>query len=183
MAYTIHKSDGTLISVPDNALDTTYCNGAATPPGIGIGPILVGRNAIDYGASIAQNFLQMTENFASAGTPPDSTSLQGQLWFEKSSGTAGNLYVRVSGASSGGINNWQKIVTVDSGGGSTIDGTLTVTGDGVIDGTLTVGGHNVPVVYTSTATPGQPGDIAVVGAVVSMYVGGAWQQIFPPIYS
>ena len=67
MSYTIYHADGTAVTVPDNAIDTEFYN--ATPagrlPGQGIGTQLVGRNAINYGAAVAQNFLQQTENFAS----------------------------------------------------------------------------------------------------------------------
>lgn len=153
MAYTIHKSDGTLISVPDNAIDTAFYNpvggssgGAA--PGLGVGPLLVGRNTIDYGTAIAQNFLQITENFSSVtGTfPSDTTALQGQLWFDK---TLGALYVRVTGATTGGITNWRKLATVADAGDVT----------------------------------GTDGQIKVVGSVVYIWAAGAWKQIFPAIYS
>ena len=112
MAYTIHKSDGTVITVEDNSLDQTYYVGSL-PPGIGVGSLLVGRNTVDYGAAIAQNFLQMTENFASVtGTfPSDTTALQGQLWFDK---TNEALFVRTTSLNSGGITNWKKLVTVNS---------------------------------------------------------------------
>ncbi len=187
MAYTIHKSDGTDVPVADNSLDTDYYTG--TPPtsgGTGTGILLVGRNTIDYGAAIAQNFLQMTENFANTLMPADSYALQGQLWFKKDAlpAVSGNLYVRVKDTLLGGMNNWEKIVTVDNGGSSTIDGNLDVTGDLTVDGAITSGGHRVSVVYTSTAAPGQDGDIAVeTGPVISMYAGGAWRQVFPAIYS
>ncbi len=57
MSYTIHKTNGTAITVPDNTLDTTYYSGSV-PPGVGYGSLLVGRNTTGYGAAIAQNFLQ-----------------------------------------------------------------------------------------------------------------------------
>jgi hypothetical protein len=65
MSYTIYHADGTSVTVPDNAVDTTFYNANAHSAGVGIGTQLVGRNAINYGAPVAQNFLQMTENFAS----------------------------------------------------------------------------------------------------------------------
>ena len=63
MSYIIHKADGTAITIPDNVLDTSFYAGSV-PPGVGVGNILVGRNTVDYGAAIAQNIVQMTENFA-----------------------------------------------------------------------------------------------------------------------
>lgn len=137
MAYIIYKADGTAVTVPDNAIDSTYYNG--TPYGTGQGIYLVGRNAIQYGVPTAQNFLQITENFCSATMPADNTALQGQLWFSKTSSTDGALYVRKSGSTTGGLANWQKIVTEDSSGNSDVSGNLDVTGDVAIGGVLSVG--------------------------------------------
>jgi hypothetical protein len=184
MAYTIHKSDGTAVSIPDNSIDTAYYNtagGGGVVSSQGMGTQLVGRNTIDYGAAIAQNFLQMTENFSSSTIPIDSVALQGQLWFNRTSGTAGKLYVRVSGATSGGILNWEQLVTVDNTGNSAITGNLTVTGS------ITSGGHYVPVTYTTfplvLPDVAQDGDMLVVGGVISIFASPSWRQIFPAIYS
>lgn len=105
MAYTIYNADGTSMSVPDNTVDATYYSGVAYGAGQGI--YLVGRNAIDYGAPIAQNFLQITENFASSVIPADAKSLVGQLWFDK---TTSSLNVKVTEGESPNANNWRKIV-------------------------------------------------------------------------
>jgi len=106
MAYNIYRSDGTAVVVPDNTIDPQFYNPAANGPGKGQGTQLVGRNAIDYGAPVAQNFLQLTENFASNGIiPSDGTSLVGQLWFNKNTSS---LYVKVTTAAVG-INNWRKV--------------------------------------------------------------------------
>jgi hypothetical protein len=144
MAYSIYKADGTLVTVPDNAIDQTFYNPTANGAGKGIGVQLNGRNAIDYGAPTAQTLLQMTENFASNGViPTDGTSLVGQLWFNK---TTSSLFVKVQ-TSGSGIANWRKISTVD------------------------------PVV------PGN-GDIQVLpGPVINIWASGAWQQVFPAVYS
>jgi len=192
MSYTIHKSDGTAVTVPDNAIDLAYYNQSGGTTGLGQGTQLVGRNTIDYGAPIAQNFLQMVENFASSTGffPSDATALQGQLWFNK---TLGALYVRTTGATSGGIANWQQIVTLDATGNSTINGNLQVNGtenitsDLTVDGSITAeGGLHVPVIFTALPVLPQValnGDMMVVGSVISIYAGGAWNQIFPAIYS
>jgi hypothetical protein len=144
MAYTIYRADGTLVSVPDNAIDQTFYNPAANGPGIGMGIQLNGRNAIDYGAPTAQTLLQMTENFASNNVlPSDGTSLVGQLWFNK---TTSSLFVKVTTANVGAA-NWRKIAVVDP----------VVAGDG---------------------------DIQVLpGPVINIWANGAWQQIFPAVYS
>ena len=156
MAYTIHQADGTAITIADNVIDTNFYNVAGGSTGSGQGTQLVGRNTVDYGAAIAQNFLQLTENFASsAGTQPISTVVtQGQLWFNK---TEGALYVRVTPPAAGsGMDNWQKCVTSGAGG-------------------------SVPTV-NPTGTPAD-GDISIVGSVISIYANGAYRQIFPAIYS
>ncbi len=167
MAYLIYKSDGSSVTIPDNAIDAAYYNasggggygpGNVPQAGHGLGTQLLGRNTIDYGPSVAQNFLQLTENFSSSVVPADATSLQGQLWFNQSSTTTGVLYVKVSGANSGGILNWQKVVTVSS----------------------SETGH--ASIVNPSGTP-LDGDIQVVGSVISMYAGGAWRQIFPAVYS
>jgi hypothetical protein len=79
MPYTIHKSDGTPITVPDNTIDIAYYQTNGGNAGLGLGVQLLGRNAINYGAPVAQNFLQLTENFASGAGffPSDNTALQG----------------------------------------------------------------------------------------------------------
>jgi hypothetical protein len=189
MAYLIYKSDGTAISIPDNSIDIAYFNpsggggfgpGNVPQAGHGLGIELVGRNTVNYGAAIAQNFLQLQENFSSSVVPSDLTSLQGQLWFNQLSTTTGNLYVRITTNNAGGIANWQQVITADSGGSSTIGANLTVTG------TITAeGGQHVPVVFTVLPGLGvaQNGDILVVGTVISIYAGGAWQQVFPAVYS
>lgn len=148
MAYSIRKSDGTLVTVADNAIDTDFYNPTGGSTGLGMGIQLIGRNAIDYGAAVAQSCLQMTENFSSAtGTQPiGANALQGQLWYDK---TLSTLYVRVTPGVSGAndlATNWRKIPVLN------------------------------PV------TPAD-GDIQVVGAVISIWANGVWNQVFPAVYS
>jgi len=150
MAYSIRKSDGTLVTVVDNAIDNDFYNPIGGSTGLGMGIQLIGRNALDYGAAVAQTFLQSTENFSSqtGSQPVNSKALQGQLWYDQSLST---LYVRVTpggGADSppNFTTNWRKITVLN------------------------------PV------TPGD-GDIQVIGAVISIWANGAWQQVFPAIYS
>jgi len=116
MSYTIYKSDGTQIIVQDNNIDDAYYNELGGNEGLGLGIQLAGRYIKNYGALIAQNFLQMTEHFASNSVPDDSTSLQGQLWFNKLSESGGNLYVKTSTTQSG-INNWTLLSSGGGGGG------------------------------------------------------------------
>ena len=105
MAYTAYKADGTPVVIPDNAISQLYYSPTIGGSG-GIGVQLLGRNCIDYGTAMAQNLLQMTSNFAGPTMPPDTTSLQGQLWFDTTSTV---LYVKTTAATSGGIVNWEPL--------------------------------------------------------------------------
>lgn len=70
MAYNIQKSDGSpLVSVQDSTQDSTSSS-----------LILVGRNAVNFGLSINQNFIDLLQNFANTSAPPN--ALQGQLWYD-----------------------------------------------------------------------------------------------------
>lgn len=114
MPYDIYKSDGTMITVNDNTIDTTYYNPNANGTGKGVGSQLVGRNAIDYGKPIAQNFLQITENFCGPTMPTNATALQGQLWFKKTSASVGTLYVKTNTTVTGSTpetNGWSQVLT------------------------------------------------------------------------
>jgi hypothetical protein len=128
MAYTIYKSDGTAVVVPDNTIDAQFYSPNVNGAGKGVGTQLIGRNAIDYGAPVAQNFLQLTENFCGTIAPPNATALQGQLWYDK---TNGILKVNVSST-----------VTADWRGLATIADPSAVTG---YDGQIKVSGSNVYV--------------------------------------
>lgn len=171
MAYNIYKSNGVAVSVADSVIDTQFYSPNFNGAGKGIGTRLVGRNAIDYGASIAQNFLQITENFANENPPPDSTSMVGQLWFNTSTA---DLYVKASTAQVG-ADNWKKLVTIGLDDNTFINGNLTVTG------TIFSRGGRVPVVNPS-GTP-LDGDISVEGENIYIYAASAWRQVFPAIYS
>ena len=75
MAYTIAYTDqankGT-ITIEDNTLNTT--TDLKIP----------GRNTTAYGTAIAENFLHLLENFASATQP--SNPVEGQLWYDSTPG-------------------------------------------------------------------------------------------------
>lgn len=110
MAYTIFRADGTSVSVPDNTISNTFYNPNANGVGKGVGVQLLGRNVIDYGAAVAQDFVQLMANFAGTTTPSDATSQVGQTWFNTVDAT---LYVKFTTANSG-INNWKAIGTGSS---------------------------------------------------------------------
>lgn len=69
MPYSINRTDGTLLStIQDYTRDSESTSLS-----------LLGRGAVDYGESVAENFVHMLEHFASP-TPP-ANPLQGQTWF------------------------------------------------------------------------------------------------------
>lgn len=105
MPYTIYNSKGDTHTVPDGVIDNTYYSPNTSGAG-GVGLQLVGRNAINYGQPIAQDFLQLLQNFARPDPPPDATSVLGQLWFNT---TDLNMYVRFKDAPTGGIANWRAL--------------------------------------------------------------------------
>ena len=75
MAYTIPYTDqankGT-ITIEDNTINQETSLS------------LPGKNTTAYGGSIAQNFLHLLENFASATEP--GTPVEGQLWYDSTPG-------------------------------------------------------------------------------------------------
>lgn len=116
MAYIIYNSDGTQFTIPDNLINDTFYNPTGGTAGNGLGMQLIGQNTIEYGAAIAQNFVQLMSNFSSAtgALPADANSLQGQLWFNN---TSKSLYVRSQPSfQSGGLSNWSKVGLLDSNG-------------------------------------------------------------------
>ncbi len=171
MPYTIYTSDGQAVEVPDNDISTEFYNTTGGDGGNGLGVRLLGRNSVNYGASVAQNFLQMTENFCSANTPPsDTKSLQGQLWFKKSSTTTGDLYVRLTAnGTPGGIANWSRLLSVDANGVVTL-GDLPVFGvnnavvaSGTVQGDSTLLTKAINIVVTTPVNSGVRLPVAVAG--------------------
>ena len=146
MAYTIYHADGTPVPVPNAVIDSIYYNATGGTLATGLGIQLIGDRAVDYGGPVAQNFLQMTENFASGIVPADATSLQGQLWFNKLSSATGDLYVRKQDNTSGGIANWEKLATVSVSG--TITGNITGNAGSA---TNVAGGSAGSLVYQSSS--------------------------------
>ena len=70
MAYTINKTDGTVVAtVEDGALDTSTS------------VKLIGRNYQSYGEPFNENLVALLENSASTAAP--STPITGELWYDK----------------------------------------------------------------------------------------------------
>lgn len=141
MAYTIVKSDGTVLTtIPDGTVNTT-----STTLG------LPGRNYAGYGQYLDTNFVHMIENFADGNVPQN--PIRGQLWFDTNSST-----LKVCPAD--GTTNaaaWLSLTSTASGG-TTSFGAVTITGNlsaGNISTTGTVSGNAASFNYltvTANAT-------------------------------
>lgn len=112
MAYTIVKSDGTVL--------TTIADGTINTTSTSLG--LPGRNYAGYGQSLDTNFVHMLENFAD--TAPPANPLAGQLWYNTNNAT---LYVCPTDGESN-AQAWLAL-TATSSGGNTSFGAVTVTGN------------------------------------------------------
>ena len=112
MPYSITNSSGTpLITIPDNTVNTTATS-----------LTLIGRNSLNFGLAIDQNFVDLMQNFAATTAP--SNPLTGQLYYT----TANKKLTLFDGA------QWRSVV-------SPFDGT---------SGTATtlIGPNNVSVLFT-----------------------------------
>jgi len=70
MAYTINKTDGTVLTdVLDNSIDRITTD-----------ITLVGKNTANYGEYFNENFVKLLENFSSSTAPR--APLKGQLWYD-----------------------------------------------------------------------------------------------------
>lgn len=72
MAYTINKTDGTILAtVADGQIDELSTD-----------LTLVGKNYSGFGESINENFVKLLENFSSSSRP--TSPIRGQIWFDVS---------------------------------------------------------------------------------------------------
>jgi hypothetical protein len=112
MAYTIIKSDGTLLTtIADGTINTTSTSLA-----------LPGRNYAGYGQSQDTNFVHVIENFADTSPPPN--PLRGQLWYNTGNSTL--LVCPDNGETNASA--WLSLTSTVSGGNTTF-GAVTVTGN------------------------------------------------------
>jgi hypothetical protein len=69
MVLNVTKYDGSpLVSVQDSTLDTTTTS-----------ITLIGKNAVNYGLPMNENFVALMQHFANTSPPP--TPIQGQIWY------------------------------------------------------------------------------------------------------
>jgi hypothetical protein len=112
MAYTIIKSDGTVLTtIADGTINTTSTSLA-----------LPGRNYAGYGQSQDTNFVHVLENFSDTTPPPN--PLRGQLWYNTTNST---LYVCPTDGEANGL-AWLSLTSTASGGNTTF-GNVTVNGN------------------------------------------------------
>ena len=72
MAYTINKTDGTIVAtVADGQIDTLSTD-----------ITLIGKNYSGFGESLNENLIKLLENFSSTSAP--SHPIKGQIWFDAS---------------------------------------------------------------------------------------------------
>jgi len=136
MAYTIVKSDGTVL--------TTIADGTINTTSTSLG--LPGRNYAGYGQTLDTNFVHMMENFAD--TTPPSNPLRGQLWFDTNANT---LYVCPADGTAN-ANAWLALTSTASGGTTTF-GAVTVTGN--------LQANNITAINTITGASGVFTNISV----------------------
>jgi hypothetical protein len=111
MAYTIVKSDGTVL--------TTIADGTINTTSTSLG--LPGRSFSGYGQAVDTNFVHQLENFAAATPPPN--PLRGQLWYNTTNNT---LFVCPADGEANAA-AWLSLTSTGSGG-STSFGEVTVSG-------------------------------------------------------
>lgn len=117
MAYTIVKSDGTVLTtIPDGTIDTT-----STSLG------LPGRSFSGYGQAQDTNFVHLTENFAASTPPPN--PIRGQLWYNTTTNTM--LVCPADGEANAAA--WLALT-------STSSGSTTTFGNISVSGTIATGG-------------------------------------------
>ena len=152
MAYTILKSDGTVL--------TTIADGTINTTSTSLG--LPGRNYAGYGETIDTNFVHLTENFAA--TSPPSNSLKGQIWYDTSTNV-----LRVCPTDGAAAANWSTIASTGSGGATTFSSI-------VVSGNLTAGNitattnSNAAAMTTSQLTVSTTANIAT-GNIVAGEIG------------
>lgn len=131
MAYTIVKSDGTVL--------TTIADGTINTTSTALG--LPGRNYAGYGQSLDTNFVHQLENFADSSPP--SNPIRGQLWFNTNTST---LLVCPADNTTN-ANAW--LTLAQSGGsGNTTFGSVIVNGNLQANNIQAVNNSNADVITT-----------------------------------
>lgn len=150
MAYTIVKTDGTVLTtISDGTINTTSTSLA-----------LPGRNYAGYGQSLDTNFVRLVENFADGSVP--SNPLRGQMWYNTSDQT---MYVCPTDGESNAL-AWLAL-TATTSGGSTTFGEVTVTGNIAANNLNITNGITSDTITVRLATVTESANIASANLTVS----------------
>lgn len=150
MAYTIVKTDGTVLTtISDGTINTTSTSLA-----------LPGRNYAGYGQSLDTNFVRLVENFADGSVP--SNPLRGQLWYNTSDQT---MYVCPADGESDAA-QWSAL-TATTSGGSTTFGEVIVTGNIAANNLNITNGITSDTITVRLATVTESANIASANLTVS----------------
>lgn len=88
MTYKINTTNGNILAeVADGLLDVNSCS-----------LTLIGKNSVNFGESVNENFVKLLENFASSVAPVK--AIKGQIWYNTSTGRL-NVYDGVNFRSTG----------------------------------------------------------------------------------
>lgn len=150
MAYTIVKSDGTVL--------TTIADGTINTTSTSIG--LPGRNYAGYGQTLDTNFVHQLENFADVNPPAN--PIRGQLWYNTNNST---LYVCPTDGETN-ASAWSSLTSTASGGTTTF-GAVTVTGNlqaGNLSATNNISGNAATVAYLTVSANATIGNAAITAA-------------------
>jgi len=143
MAYTILKSDGTVL--------TTIADGTINTTSTSLG--LPGKNYAGYGQPMDTNMVHQLESYAN--TSPPANPLRGQLWYNVSNGI---LYVCPTDGETNG-SNWSAI-TLTAAGGVTTFGNITVTGNITCNNIVATNNSNANAITVSYLTVTTSANIA-----------------------
>ena len=136
MAYTIVKSDGTVL--------TTISDGTINTTSTSLG--LPGRNYAGYGQTFDTNYVHIVENFADS-TPP-ANPLRGQLWYDTGDSTVkvcptdgetnALAWLSLTSTSSGGNTTFRSVSVTGNLSSNNLSATNTVTANAFTAGYLTI---------------------------------------------
>lgn len=150
MAYTIVKSDGTVL--------TTIADGTINTTSTSLG--LPGRNYTGYGQVLDTDIVHLLENFADSTPPP--YPLRGQLWYNTNDST---LYVCPTDGEANAL-AWLSLTSTSSGG-TTSFGSVTVSGNLLannITATNTVTANAITTAYLTVSASANIADANVTTA-------------------
>jgi len=143
MAYTILKSDGTVL--------TTIADGTINTTSTSLG--LPGKNYAGYGQPMDTNMVHQLESYANISPPAN--PLRGQLWYNTNNSI---LYVCPTDGETNG-SNWSAI-TLTAAGGVTTFGNISVTGNIIANNIVATNNSNANAITVAYLTVTSSANIA-----------------------